>query len=419
MSLNVCFVPSTPVHVDKFRVLMEALRAQGSGVRALCLDPVQLPLHWTRRRLEASSFPFDLLNCDNYSAPRHWLLGVRGLRTLQKSVRTFLEARPIDVLVLGTDAGLPARTLVRVARSLGISTVLLADGLAPPRNPAFHAGAWLSAKVFVAGFVGRRLGVYGTRGASGVDLILLLNKSGYRELVQHGVPPERIRVVGSPEYDALAAELRCGLGRFEPGVLRRRLALPPDGPVVTFIQQPAAGTRQDLEGIIATMQPAVRACAGSLLVKFHPRSDDDLAAWNMWAEKRWGADAGVFFVRTECTSVEALCVCSACVTICSTVALEAFILGKPLVLIQYLNVKYALHYGQVYEAAIDVESPAQLEAAITKVLTDVEVCRRLRCGATAALEDEFLGLDGRSTERIVESIQQLISRRTAPSSAPG
>jgi hypothetical protein len=109
--------------------------------------------------------------------------------------------------------------------------------------------------------------------------------------------------------------------------------------------------------------------------------------------------------------VEAVRLCTVCVTIYSTVAMEALVFRKPLILIQYVNVPYLLPYGQHYGAALEVESPKALEQAIVSLLTDEDAKQRLARGLDVAIEKELLGLNGQSAERMVSELIGLIEKR--------
>ena len=100
----------------------------------------------------------------------------------------------------------------------------------------------------------------------------------------------------------------------------------------------------------------------------------------------------------------------ACVTAYSTVALEAMLSRKPLILIQYLDVPVLLTYGEKYGAALEAFSPEELEAHVVAAMTDEAVRTRLVESARTCLDEELHGLDGRSTDRMADEIMTLIRR---------
>ena len=94
------------------------------------------------------------------------------------------------------------------------------------------------------------------------------------------------------------------------------------------------------------------------------------------------------------------------------------ILRKPVVFIQYANAVYYLPYASEYGAALDAKSPEELRSAIVSVLTNQAERTRLAENSRKALDIELLGPDGRSAERTIVLIEELILRRkrkTTPS----
>jgi len=411
-SRDVCriwFVPTNTSHVGKLKPFMDALRGRGHDVRLLCLDPVHLPVHHTRPQIARTGYPFEVMSPGRYRQGRHWLISAARRPRLVEAIRAFLAGGRADAFVFGADTGLVSRTFVQTAHAAGIPTVLVPDGLVLPRNPNYRLPPAARISAAIANAVGRLVQAGGARGASGVDLILVMSETGRRALAAAGLSPDKIHVVGSCEYDALASQAPAGI---DETALARRVGLPPGRPVVLFVHQDnidAEATRR----VVRTLVAGARRGGGVALLKFHPRLEQDLEKWRTWARCEKMAPDEAAFIRGECTSVEAVRLCSVCVTAYSTVALEALLYRKPLVLVQYLNLPMRLEYGREYGAAIEAEKPEDLEEAIASLLTDGALRDRLSRGAKGALEKEVGGLDGKSAERMVESLIGLVQRARA------
>jgi glycosyltransferase involved in cell wall biosynthesis len=409
MPYHITFVPTNSSHVAKLRPLMDALAARGHAVHLVATDAVSVPIHANLAHVQSTGYPYQRLAVDGFR-PGQRSLGQWWQRgRLVRAIRRLLEEQPTDAVIFGSDCGEVAWPFVRVARNLGVPTVLIPDGVTLPLNPQFRQSWWQWLRYEGTDCLRKMTGLSRARGASGVDLILAMHELGLGAFLPLGVPRERIRVVGSCEYEVLAPQLWAPLLSEEEQALRRRLGLPPEKPVVLFSHQYLGGTEVE-RGLVATMVAGARRCGACLLVKLHPRGEEYPPAWRAWAGEQGMDAAEVVFVRDECTSVESVRLCAACVTAYSTVALEAWMAGKPVVLIQYLNVQHLMPYGELYGAALDAHSPGELEQAIVGVVRDAGLRDRLNRNAEKALVPE-VGLDGRVVERMIEAIVGLIERR--------
>jgi len=399
--LKIWFVPSNSSHVGKFRLLMQALRGRGDDVRLIDVDAALPATLAARSQIEAAGFPHERMPASRFDPDAHWLRQIAQRRHLERSFTSVLERIQADVLVFGFDSFVSGRTFVRVAKAMGFATILIPDGLVVPGNDRYDPGFLAAARDALADAWQRAFRAGGARGLSGVDGILVMNPMGRDTLIGLGVPAANIHVVGSPEYDDLAARLRAAVDRDVVQIVRHRLGLSGERPVILFAHQVLDGTEREM---IRAMVMGVRRCGAVLLVKFHPRGRQRPEEWRAWADQEGFGSDDLRFASSECTSIEALLVSSACVTAYSTVALEAFVCDRPLVLIHFANVPYDLPYGRKYGAAIDAHSPRELEAALVAVLTDTETRRTLHAGRERAMDGELGGLDGRSAVRMIAAI---------------
>ena len=416
MSWHIWFVPTNSSHVGKLKAFMDALAAAGHRVHLLSIDAFLAAHHAALPHIEKAGYPYEVMPGGGFRPHRRRTIEALRRRKVVRAVEDFFANRAADAVIFGEDYYVPTRTFIRTLLRLEIPTVLVADGITLPSDPYYEGGWWNAVHVAAWGLLRRALRTEGARGTSGVDRILVMNRTGLEVLVEHGARPDRIRVVGSCEYDALASHSTEPFSAEEEQRLRARLALPPDRPVVFFAHQGIGGT--DVErAVVRTMVAGARRCGATVLVKFHPRVPGDPEAWRAWARAQQIRAEEAVFARDECTSLEAVRLCSVCVAAFSTIILEAMIYRKPVVLVQYLKVPCRVSYGRQYGAALEAETPAALEEAIVSAVTDPQVRERLRQGAATALQNELHGLDGRSAERMVESVTELIRERQAASTA--
>lgn len=410
MSLRIWFVPSNGSHLGKFRPLMDALRDRGDDVGLLDVDAAHPAILAARPQIEASGYKHVSLPTSAYDPDAHWLRQAAQRAHLERAFSGLLDGIQADALIFGYDSFVSGRTFIRVARARRIATVLIPDGLVVAANESYRRPALVRAKHLIGDTLQQRLQAGGRRGLSGVDRILVINAMGRNVLVGHGVPADVVAVVGSPEYDALAARRAAGREPRSASRLRRRLGLPEERPVVFFAHQTLDGTDRSL---VRAMLRGTRRCGAVLLTKLHPRGEEKPETWRSWAGSEGIPPSEAAFVGGECSTIEALEMSAACITAYSTVSLEAFICGCPLVLIQYVNVPYALPYGRLYGAALDARGPEELERHIVAVVQDAEVRSRLEEGRRKALLGELGGLDGKSVERSIAAIERTIADRKA------
>jgi CDP-glycerol glycerophosphotransferase (TagB/SpsB family) len=236
-----------------------------------------------------------------------------------------------------------------------------------------------------------------------MDRVLVINEVGRETMIGYGVPENRVICVGSPEYDDLATSLEARGDTDPRPTAVENLGLPPDQPVVLFAHQEILG----FKAVRSTIRQIVDGCQranASLLVKMHPRAPD---AEVKRLSTAFTNEERMLIVRDECTSLEASLASSVCITAYSTVALEALICRRPIVLLPYLSSRYRLSYVSDYGVGIDVGSADELPDAVHRAVTDSDARRTWLSAIPAALEREIGVLDGRSIERTVEAILEV------------
>ena len=92
------------------------------------------------------------------------------------------------------------------------------------------------------------------------------------------------------------------------------------------------------------------------------------------------------------------------------VALEAMILGKPVVTVNLTNQPDLVPYAQS-GAALGVYKAEDIASAVRKVLQDPETRKGLELGRQKYLYEQFFKLDGQATKRVVDLIYRMIEER--------
>ena len=409
MPWHVWFVPAQPNHVAKFKPLMDDLRRRGCETHVLCVDEAIPERKHIRHLLEKEGWDFEVLDCGGFIASGRWQLDMIQDRRLRRRVSAWVGSRDVDLLILGTDSPIITREIIKEARDRHIPRVHLHDGLCLGLSPRFRPGPLHRVRIAVSNFLRRAFDQFPPRGQRSADLFFVMDASSPDTLIKGGVPAERIKVVGSPQLDAMVRQADEPVDEETLQRIRSRIAAAPDRPILLYAHQhivyPQSTTKRLIRGMIAGLR---RTGGSTLLVKFHPSSGEVVAEWQEWARRKGFGSEEIVFVLEGLLSVEAVQVCHACMTAYSTVALEAMILRKPVVLAQYLPGPHFINWGEKYGAMYDVFSDEELETAVFEVMSDDQVRERLLRRADECLRQEFGGLDGNSAERIGDYLIGLI-----------
>lgn len=273
---------------------------------------------------------------------------------------TLLDRVRPELLVVGNDRWWVGLGFVLAARARGIPTLCVQDGIT-----ADIAGwRWLAADRLAA---------------SGVDWPRLL--------VRHGVAPARITITGQPRYDALCA-VRDRLGGED---VRGALALDPAARYVLFASQP----HQTGEYVRQVLDAILQVPEAHVLLRPHP--SEPAGKYDAWL------GAGRVSLRAADDIFALVRASDVVVTEYSTVALEAAILGVPVVTATFGGRPSPVPYAEL-GLAIPAGGPAELTAAIRAV-----VAGRAAAVPRDVLEELVGPLDGQSARRVAEAVRAALA----------
>jgi hypothetical protein len=230
---------------------------------------------------------------------------------------------------------------------------------------------------------------------NGNDLCVI-NERVRRYLIEAGRHPECIHVTGNPASDALFvtdAAHRRKLRRAERGLSDRDV-------LVLWAEQPEPGNeslprrvRYELDDICASEQH------WKLLVRLHPSSTDP---------KKEAIPNGALVSSREETLLDALLASDVVITFTSTVAYEALLLNKPVIILQLsCNDRY-VDYSEE-DGVLLVDSVSRVAIGIRELLTSTPTSRRLETAR------RNLAGDGNCAARVADLVIQ--QARTSASSA--
>jgi glycosyltransferase involved in cell wall biosynthesis len=210
-----------------------------------------------------------------------------------------------------------------------------------------------------------------------------------------------IMVTGQPRYDILARADET----FDREKFRSRLNIEPDKKLALIASQPSttfANMDELLRAVLNALKddPQIR-----IVIKPKPGPSDSTDKWHQQLVAETGAGA-IVLPRNSDTN-EALYACDVLITGYSTVALEAMVLGKPVVTVNLTGQPDLVPYAQT-GAALGVYKADNIATAVNNALYDPATRERLARGREQYLYRQFYKLDGQATKRVVELIYRMM-----------
>jgi hypothetical protein len=280
---------------------------------------------------------------------------------LEYAQRILDETRP-SLVVVGNDRWWVGQSFVQRARVMGIPSLCVQDGLAADNAHWW----WITADHWAA-----------------------CGDAIPRQMQAHGVAAERFHVTGQPRYDVLC-EMRRNA---DPVALRAKYEIPQGRRCVLLATQP-----HQSPAFVQRIADAVLAAPDVvLLLRQHPaeHAEKYVAMSRDLGERcRLLGTAGNIF--------ELIAASDALVTEFSTVALEAVILGKPVVTANFGDVPTIVSFAE-----LGIAVPARDERELTRAVTRALATGKVEPKAERAVIDLIGPLDGQSSNRVARLIESL------------
>ncbi len=277
-----------------------------------------------------------------------------------------------NIVIVMTEGIMPAKIAIAAARLGRIPTLLLLQLGMLGKN--YECPSFLADKISVPG-----------------DFIKDL-------VINCGVDARKVVVTGRPTYDALVrAE-----GRFDRDEICRRLKLDPARKIVVYCTENLP--LRDTERVARAVCRAMKSFSDvQFIIKVHP-SELSTSIYNKVA-----GEIGVRVLVTKEENIyEVLFTCDLMVTGFSTTALDAMILDKPVISINFTGLPDPIPFAES-GAAIGVYREGDLEPAIRGGLYDDSVKERLCNDREKFVYEQTYLKDGKATGRIVDLIEQMVS----------
>jgi len=232
------------------------------------------------------------------------------------------------------------------------------------------------------------------------DRTAVFGEAARRFLVERGgYAPGSLVLTGSPKFD----ELLERAGRWDPVALRQRFGVGADDSLLIVASrfQPIRDTHHAIGAALPALLRAVEAMDGvRCVIKPHPA--EPAAPYEAAL-----AAAGATRTRVLPPSahlLELLHAGDALVTVESLSAVEALVLGRPVVVLEMPT-----HLRDLVEAgvALGVSKGCDPAGALWSVLRDPDTREQLADARAGYLSELAMGVDGRATERILALVRDM------------
>ena len=234
------------------------------------------------------------------------------------------------------------------------------------------------------------------------DAVAVFDKEAFSILKSFGIPSNKIFITGNPRFDSYKNDISVRKKT------RAQLNLNGKTPLILFISIPSSNNNLgSVESIISESQyTRVLESIYSLdnhenkwkmIIRYHPEENIEL-------HKKFEIEIDNFIINPTFNIYELLNACDLVISLHSTVGLEAIILDKPLLLIDYYNTKI-VDYAE-RGAAYKVDSPIDLNYAIQSLLFEEDQKKKLKINREVYKKDLQLN-KMQSTNNCVHLIQTL------------
>jgi hypothetical protein len=297
-----------------------------------------------------------------------------AVRVYEEAAEVLQQVRP-SVVCLYNEAGGLGRAVIAAARAAAVPSVGVQHGIVYPRYYSYNYTETETA-------------------APRPDRTAVFGESARRELVRQGhYDPHTLVLTGSPRFDDLLEASRS----WDRQAIRSRHGVPAAAPLIVVASR-FTGIRATHQSIGSAF-PAFARAVESLpsvhaIVKPHPAEP----AAGYEAVLRTLVASRVKVLAPNTALLELLFAADLVVTVESLSAVEALVLGRPLVILNTpTNLQEMVESGVALGVAEGADPRATLEAA----LFDAPTLGRLEAARRRYLADLAYGVDGGATRRIV------------------
>ena len=237
-----------------------------------------------------------------------------------------------------------------------------------------------------------------------MDKIAVMGESSRNLFIEQGFDEDVLSLTGRPVYDQLF-DVET---KFDKEKTFKKLGLDKDKKLIVWMTEPELLLDEDWGQFYAVYNSIKQLLDKvQLVIKLHPREHDD----SMY--KKIAKEVGIepVILKGDANVYEILYACDLMVTKRSNTVIEAAILDKPSITMNFLGEEDTTHYSES-GAVLTVYKEDDLIININKVLYDEETQEKLKHARKKFVYGHVYGQDGKATESVVNLIDEMVTKKT-------
>ncbi len=385
---SILFLPLNTNHVLIFQTLLKYLDADYIFVSH---DNVsESKQYQTGKLLDNLSIPFiHFPKRINRSLSDSTLSRISKFFRLKKGIIYLLDEVKPSVIVMAIDNDPINQIFLTEAKKRSIKTILMQEALIRPleytMRPAYRSDIFMKLLRKAGIFIN-----YIPYGSGGCDKILVGGMRPYNILKSRGIAGEILEITGLPKYDDIIKKLTT----HDHNNTKSDMSF-------LYIASTLVVYDDAHIDFLKTLASIAEKNEIKLIVKLHPRTEkspDDIYKIigkneNNYLHILKGGDETSTLLKKV----------TGMITVSSTVILDALMLNKKCVVVDYLAGESQLQYDS-YDAVFQISSKKEIELILNEAIKQ----DKKQSNKITLLEDELYKLDGQSAERAADLIKNFI-----------
>lgn len=307
---------------------------------------------------------------------------------LQKVIKFLLAEINPNLVVLCIDNDPIAQIFVKMAKRQSIKTILIQEALVRPFEYMDRPTYFSDYTYKILRFFGIFLN-YIQYGTAGCDKILVAGERAKSIYIKRGIPEEKCVIVGQPKFDTTVKKIQ------EVDVTPNRTGL------YLYAASTKIIKKSEYVSFLKKLMNSIEQNGLMLIIKLHPRTAEDTEYIKRQLTINNFPSCRV--IKEGDDTFELLKKADVLITISSTVILEALMLKKDCIVVDYLAGESKLNYGS-YDAVYSIANENEIDQVIKKSINK----RKSKENKLRLLLDELYKLDGCSGKRAADFLEMTI-----------
>ncbi len=310
------------------------------------------------------------LNIKSHDLKNLWQrAGFSHLCYLEAAEKYFSRQKKLKSVVVPQDVWPFAKTIILTAQKNNIFTLVVQHGVTLDKE--YYKIAYLPLTA---------------------DKIAVWGKISKNYFLRNGVPKNKIKITGFPGFDRLIHPKF----RFNHSEFCKQYHIDPKKRLVLYITQNFSEKKKGM--IFENILKVSRALPQIFfIVKLHPAPEETISFYSSILQEKKYIPKNILFLKDEDT-LSLVQICDLLITVHSTVHLEATLLDKDIIILNFdHDPELAI---SKYKAALNIDKSNQLAKSIQNILYHPKIQQELQNNRQKFIKDYTFKNDGRASQRI-------------------